>query len=142
MKNSSKITLIVLILATFILSGCGSTDIHMCPSGVMGAGQQLGDDNVFICPDGSKTKQMMDCNYPLQTSIDKRTANENALSYIDGYTGSAGWDANIVNINLVNGSYYAQIVLSKYQEEPYETRVRVDGTTGEVRCATNCLYLS
>ncbi|MGM5481795.1 MAG: hypothetical protein ACQESE_05300 [Nanobdellota archaeon] len=139
-----KLTLFAfaLILATtLLLTGCNQNEVYMCPSGVMAGGQQMTGDDVFICPDGSKTTSVEGCSYPLQRTVDNRAAEDNAMQYIQGYVSANGWSPRIVNVNFDNGSYYAQVIVSKYDENPFETTLKIHGVTGSVTCEDGCFYL-
>lgn len=99
-------------------------------------------NDVFVCPDGSKTRSLNGCSYPLKKDITRRTAKDNAKTFIRGYVSSQGWTSNIVNINLVNQSYEAQVVVSKHEKKPFQTILKVDSETGNVYCKHNCDYVS
>ena len=113
----------------------------MCPSGVPGGGQDITGDDVFICPDGTKTRSIDGCSYPLKRSVDRTTAKDNAQKFIIGYVRASGWNPNVVNTNFVNGSYETQVIVSRYEQKPFETILLVDGATGTVSCKTGCFYL-
>ena len=140
-KKILFISLAILSLS-LLLTGCGKNDVYMCPSGQLAGQQVITGNDVFICPDGSKATSMGGCSYPLKSSITKRDAEGNALNFIQGYVSANGWNPNIVNVNFVNGSYYAQVVVSKYEETPFETKLEIDGETGSVSCASGCSYIS
>ena len=134
-------TFALLLIMTIVLTGCGQNEVYMCPSGTPAGGQRMSGDDVFVCPDGSKTTSRSGCSYPLQRTIDRRTAEENALQFIQGYVSANGWQPNIVNVNFDNGSYYAQVVVSKHDEKPFESTLEIDGMTGNVDCDKGCIYM-
>ncbi|MFP4119109.1 MAG: hypothetical protein ACLFTH_03580 [Candidatus Woesearchaeota archaeon] len=139
-----RTTLIIAVLAlvsTLFLSGCGENEIYMCPSGAMAGDQELTGNDVFICPDGTYAETKDECSYPLEQSVDQRTAEDNAMKFIKGYVSAHGWTPNVVSVNSGNGSYYAQVVISKHDEEPFETTLEIDGKTGSVSCESGCTYL-
>jgi len=139
-----KMLLVFLLLfLSALVVGCGHQDIYLCKDGSL-AGDQVVDSNnvIFHCPDGHNTLNYDSCKFEKPITITSKVAENKALSFVDGYTRASGWSSKLVTVYAENGNWYAQIVLSKRDEHPFETIVRINGTQGIVNCEKNCQYQS
>ena len=129
--------LVVLFSFSLLLVSCGSDEIYTCRDGSLAGDRaiDLGANNVFVCPDGSKVRSISSCDFDVVASIDQDSAEEKAISFVSGYTTSNGWITN-----QDEGHWYAQLVLSKYDEQAYQTTVKIDGARGVVICTDKCDY--
>lgn len=133
--------LVVLLSVSLFLSGCSSQEIYMCPDGSIAGDQEVsGQKAVYICPDGKTVRSSTQCNYPLQSTISQEDAQNKAQTYVQGYVQDHGWSSRLVNTYLDNQTWIAQVVVSKYDAQPFETTVHIDGQKGVVTCAQNCDY--
>jgi hypothetical protein len=142
MKTSTSIFL-VLILVITMLSACSSQqEVLMCSDGTIAGNQQITKSKViYVCPDGKKTTNVNTCTFKLQSSITLSDAEKKSNDYVRGYVSANGWTAQFVNAYLEEGDWYAQLVVAKYNEQSYQTTVKVDGDKGSVNCIQNCLYI-
>ena len=134
--------LVVLLSLSLSLVSCGHEEIYTCRDGTIAGNRvvDLGANNVFVCPDGSKVRSLNSCDFDVVASISQDSAEEKAISYVSGYTTSNGWMTKFVNSYEEEGHWYAQLVLSKYDEQAYQTTVKIDGERGVVTCIENCAY--
>lgn len=139
-----KILLLSLfLLITVALVGCGEQHIYLCKDGSLGAGQVVDSNKVvYHCPDGKQTLNYNACKFEKPLKITSEVAEEKALTFVEGYAKASGWNSRLVTVYPEDGSWYAQIVLSKRDEVSFETLVRVNGTQGVVTCEENCDYQS
>ena len=140
----NKLLLITfLLLSLLILTGCGEQHIYLCKDGSLAADQEIDSKKVvFHCPDGKNTLDYNSCRFEKPLTITSDVAEEKALSFVEGYARASGWSSKLVTVYEEDGNWYAQIVLSKRDEVPFETLVRVNGTQGIATCEENCLYQS
>lgn len=132
-----------LLILLLFLTSCGPQEIYLCSDGMPAGNQQPEKKNiVFVCPDGTRTVDADVCKFTKLSSITQETAKVNALAYVQGYVVSNGWNPVLVNANLVDGDWIAQIIVSKLNQESYETSVRIDGSSGFANCEKNCHYIS
>lgn len=135
------IMIVLLAILTIFLVGCGAQHVYMCSDGTFGGGEQIEKSNVvFHCPDGKPTKDISLCNFEQAVTISKKDAESKAFNFVQGYVSASGWNSKLINVYSEEGNWYAQLVVSKRDETPFETVVLVDGTKGSVTCANNCLY--
>ena len=121
---------------------CGPQEIYMCSDGSVGGAQEVSSTNVvFVCPDGYKTKDISQCNFIKRASLDQHDAEENALQYVNGYVADNGWNARLVNAFTEEEHWYAQISISKRDEQSFQTTVKIDGEKGIVSCIQNCDFI-
>lgn len=141
--NMKRALLTLLILVTILLTACGSQEIYLCSDGTFGGDAKITSNKVvFVCPDGKYSKDYASCAFPNQYSISQKDAETKALSFTNGHMRANGWDSTLVNVNLVDGNWLAQIVVSKYDETSFETVIKVDGESGFASCDSVCDYLS
>ena len=137
-----RVILFVLISLTILLTACGSQEVYLCPDGSFGGGQQVQSNKVvYFCPDGRQTLDYNSCTFDQQIVINQKDAEEKALNFVDGHLRANGWQSTLVNVNVVEGNWLAQVVVSKYDNPSFETIVKVDGVTGFASCDRNCDYL-
>lgn len=137
-----QLFLLVLLALTLFLVSCGANEIYMCRDGSVAGDQAVtsSSNTIFVCPDGSKVRSVSSCSFDLVASITQDDAEEKAMSFVSGYTSSNGWLTKFVNSYQEEGNWYAQLVLSKYDEQAYQTTVEIDGDKGVVVCIKNCEY--
>lgn len=137
-----RVFLLFLISLTLILTACGAQEVYLCSDGSFGGGQVAASDNlVYFCPDGRQTTNYNSCTFEKQIVILQSDAEVKALNFVNGHLRANGWQATLVNVNVVDGNWLAQIVVSKYDNPSFETVVKVDGLTGFATCDRNCDYL-
>lgn len=138
-----KLLLLGLLALALLLAGCGPQVIHLCQDGSIAGDQVMTKNNVeFVCPDGTHVRELDRCEFVKPLLIDQEKAGENALAFVEGYVYANGWNPVLVNVNLVEQDWQAQIVVSKYEETSYETTVLVNGESGFATCTKNCHYIS
>jgi len=126
-----------------LLAGCGNQVLYMCKDGTPGGGQVPEKSSVvFVCPDGTETKDITRCSFEKQTTVKRTDAEKFALNFVKGYVQAAGWQASLINAYTEEGEWYAQVVVSKRDENPFETLVKIDGKKGIASCETNCAYIT
>ena len=137
-----RLILLFSLITVLFLVGCGSQTLYLCMDGTPGGAQQPepGKNLIFICPDGRETENINLCTFEKQISISLRDAETKSLNFVNGYVRTSGWTATLINVFPEEGDFQAQIVVSKRDEQSYETTVQVDGRTGAVICKSNCLY--
>lgn len=131
-----------MLLSILVLAvGCGEQHVYLCKDGSL-AGDQTIDSKkvVFHCPNGKNTLDYNSCKFEKPITINQEAAEEKAMSFVEGYAKASGWSSKLVNVYSEEGNWFAQIVLSKREEVPFETIVRVNGTQGIVSCEENCQY--
>lgn len=139
MKRLILISLVVLVL---LLSACGSQKVYLCPDGSVGGGQPITSNKpLYICPNGQQVTNYESCEFVNQVNLLESDAEVKALNFVNGYLMTSGWQSTLVNVNIVEGDWLAQIVVSKYDETSFETVIRIDGQSGYASCAKNCDYL-
>ncbi|MBN1175285.1 hypothetical protein JXA48_01440 [Candidatus Woesearchaeota archaeon] len=137
-----RVILLILVTLTLILTACGTQEIYLCSDGSFGGGQVATSDNlVYFCPDGRQTTNYNSCTFEKQIVILQKDAETKALNFVNGHLRANGWQATLVNVNVVDGNWLAQVVVSKYDNPSFETVVKVDGLTGFATCDRNCDYL-
>jgi hypothetical protein len=133
----------LLILLSLLVVGCGEQHVYLCKDGSLAADQVIDSKKVvFHCPDGRNTLDYNSCKFDKPITITSKVAEEKSLSFVEGYVRAAGWSSKLVTVYAQDGNWYAQIVLSKKDQTPFETLVRVNGTQGIVTCEENCQYQS
>ena len=134
--------LFVLVLLTLLLTACGTQEIYLCPDGSFGGGQEATTDNLlYFCPDGMQTTNYASCTFDKQIVIYQDDAELKAINFVNGHLRANGWQAQLVNVNTVEGDWLAQIIVSKFDNPSFETVIKVDGVTGFASCDRNCDYL-
>lgn len=138
-----RVLFILLVLLTLVLTACGGPEeVYLCSDGAVGGGQPMPSGNVlFFCPDGRSTLDYNSCTFSAQVLITQEDAEMKALSFVNGYLLSNGWSSTLVNVNIVEGNWLAQLIVSKFDEDPFETVIEVDGLTGFAKCHKNCDFL-
>lgn len=136
------IFIIILIFVASFLTACGNPqEIHLCSDGTVAGDQQITSSNfIYVCPDGKKTQDVSNCYFNSKSSIDEDSAKNKATNYVRGYVTANGWTTQFVNTYIEEGDWYAQLVIAKYEQESYQTTVKVDGEKGVVSCIKNCDY--
>ena len=135
--------LVVGLVVCLFLVGCGAQELYFCKDGSLG-GDQVATKNkvVYYCPDGTKTVDPSVCDFERPVTIDQKAAEERAENFVSGFVDASGWDTTLVNTYREDGKYYGQLVVSKRDEQPFETTVVVDGQKGTVTCQSNCVYIT
>jgi hypothetical protein len=134
--------LVVGLVVSLFLVGCGAQELYFCKDGSLGGGQVMSSSKVvYFCPDGTKTIDPGVCRFEKPVSITQDVAEEKAEEYVEAYVQADGWRANLINAYKEDGRYVAQVVVSKRDEDSYESTVIVDGQTGVVTCEDECPYV-
>lgn len=135
--------LVVGLVVSLFLVGCGGQELYFCKDGSIGGGQVATDSKIiYYCPDGTKTIDPNACSFEKPVTITQKLAEEKARNFVDAYVGADGWSADLINAYKEDGAYYAQVVVSKRGEQSFESTVIVDGQKGTVECIVNCPYLA
>lgn len=114
----------------------------MCSDGSVGGGVvPEGDKITYICPDGRETFSLDRCRFTKPFVITQVDAEKAALAYVKGYVAPQGWTVSLINVHP-DEDWKAQLVISKRDEEGYETNLKIDSVTGVVTCEENCQYLN
>ncbi len=141
-KNLLLLLMGLLLLVSLGLSACGSQDIYLCPDGSIAGGEEIHKSKVvYHCPSGTLAEEMNYCSFTTKSNILEDDARDNALNFVKAYVSADSWKVSLINVYSENSSWLAQIVVSKRDEQPYETKVLVDGKTGSVSCLENCFYI-
>ncbi|MCF7799218.1 hypothetical protein K9M74_04925 [Candidatus Woesearchaeota archaeon] len=139
----NRLLIVLLILLTVVFTGCGAQKVYMCSDGTIGGGQDITNNNViYICPDGREAASPTTCRFELPFVIEKKDAEQKAFSFVQGHVQANGWQTKLVNVYPEGNIYQAQLIISKFNEDSYETTIEINGTTGAVACAQNCEYIS
>lgn len=137
-----RVFLLALLFLTLTLTACGTQEMYLCSDGSFGGGQTVTSNNVvYFCPDGRQTTNYNSCTFEKQIIILQKDAEVKALNFVNGHLRANGWQSTLVNANVVDGDWLAQIVVSKRDSPSFETVVKVDGLTGFATCDRNCDYL-
>ncbi len=132
----------LLILLSLVLTGCGAQHVYLCSDATIGGAIEIEKSNViYHCPSGSLTKDINACSFKKQMAVTESDARKNAIQFVEAYVTADSWKASLINAYSQEGAWLAQIVISKRDEQPYESRVKVNGETGEVSCLENCFYI-
>ncbi len=132
------------ILAVLLIVGCSSSQtIYMCSDGSVGGAVVPSSSKLtIVCPNGVETDSVATCTFPNKLSISQKEAELKSINFVNGYVRSGGWISTLINVYPESGNFYGQVVVAKNGEQSYETVVEVNGTTGTVNCAQNCVYTS
>lgn len=132
----------ILLIFVLFLAGCGSQTLYMCADGTPGGNQfpDASKELIYVCPDGLETDQIYKCKFVNKLIISPKNAELKSINFVNGYVRVSGWSATLINVYPEEGNFYAQLVLSKYEEQPYETLIQVHGETGLTTCVKNCKY--
>jgi len=142
MNPLKQIILVSLLLLILLLTACGTQEIYLCSDGSIGGGQKVVSNNVdYICPNGQHSTSYASCDFPDRMIITQKDAETKSLSFVNGHLRANGWQATLVNVNRVDKDWLAQMVVSKYDQDSFETVVKIDGESGFATCDRNCDYL-
>ena len=136
-----KILLVLSLLSLLLLTSCGHQDVYLCKDGSLAGDQQIVKKNVvFHCPNGKNTLDYNACTFEKPLKITQDVAKSKAKSFVDGYASASGWQSKLVTTYSQDGDWYAQIILSKRDQTPFQTIVKINGTNGLADCDKNCDY--
>lgn len=140
-KRIALFAVLLALLLLVLLTGCGTQHIYLCSDGTVAGNEVITKSKVvYHCPSGNLASDISQCSFSKQNVISEDQARENALNYVEAYVSSAGWKVTFINAYAEEGNWYAQLVIAKRGEEPYQTLVSVDGKRGSVSCLENCPY--
>ncbi len=107
--------IILLLLVSLLLAGCGAQHIYLCSDGSVGGNEQATKSNlVFHCPDGRLTKTMATCQFVQPLVITQVEAEQNAQNFVQGYVSSNAWQSTLIQAYQEEGESLVQLVIEKY----------------------------
>ena len=132
-----------MVVALLILAGCSNSQtLYMCADGTVGGAviPEPGKNYEFICADGTIEEDITKCDFPNKIIISQKDAEGKSINFVNGHVQTSGWTSTLINVYPEEGNFYGQVVVSKYEEQSYETTVEIDGIKGTVVCIENCEY--
>lgn len=131
------------LFVLFLVSCSSSQTIYMCADGSVGGSiVPTSSKLTIVCPNGKEVESITACSFPNKLSISQKEAETKSINFVNGYVRTSGWSGTLINVYPQSGNFYGQVVVAKNGEQSYETVVEINGTTGSVSCAQNCVYLS
>jgi hypothetical protein len=99
-------------------------------------------EKVYVCADGMEYPEKAACGVNKVAGVKKMEAEKYANNYVQAYFIPYGGKARLVSSYLdpKEGDYKATFIVSDKDGSPYETKLLIDGLTGEVSCKDKCDY--
>ena len=126
MKRMLSVLVIFLVLAAFIIMvGCTKVE------------------TVYICANGRQVIDQAECSTNKVAAVKKQDAESYARNFVNAYFISYSGKVQFVSsyLDADVGDYKATFIVSEKDGSPVQTKVLIDGVTGEVRCMENCEYV-
>lgn len=118
--------LLVLILSFTALAGCTKVE------------------HVFVCADGKQMEDPAQCATNKLAGVSKVEAESYARNFVNAYFIPYSGKVQFVSsfLDATEGDYKATFIVSEKGGSPMQTKVLIDGVTGEVSCLETCDYVN
>lgn len=117
----NKISLIILVLALFLISGCTK----------------------YVCYDGSVERDESKCPVVLEPRVVQRQAEIAVDTYASAYASALGARHSRVNTYRSESNWHSEVLLTNTKTGTVKhLTLKVDGITSSVSCLEGCEHLS
>lgn len=105
--------------------------------------QTFTSNEVFVCPDGTTTNDIMNCNLQQAVTVNQRTAETAITNYGNAQAAARGYQFTRVNVYREGPDYFAQTLFTnRITNNVAELKFKVDGRTASVECVEGCEFLA